>query len=205
MHIFEDATSYLQELAELAQGTTVTDRAGATLSIDEGAERAVQLMLATGASSGKVMAIGNGGSAAIASHMQNDVCKAMGVRSLVFYEQPLLTALANDDGYEAVFETPVKLWAEPGDLLVAISSSGRSQNILRAVKAATEMRCEVITFSGFDAVNPLRSMGAVNFHVASAVYGLVENVHGAITHFMTDRAMQIIQSRSNTGAEAKTR
>jgi D-sedoheptulose 7-phosphate isomerase len=162
------------------------------------------MMLATGASSGKVMVIGNGGSAAIASHMQNDVCKAVGVRSLVFNEQPLLTALANDDGYEAIFETPVRLWAEPGDVLVAISSSGRSENILRAVQAATERCCEVVTFSGFDENNPLRSMGSVNFHVASAVYGLVENVHGAITHFMTDRAMQINQSRTKAVAEANT-
>jgi len=205
MTVHETATSYLQALAKLALGTQVTDQADAVISLDEGADRAVQLMLATGAASGKVMAIGNGGSAAIASHMQNDVCKAVEVRSLVFTEQPLLTALANDDGYETVFETPVKLWAEPGDLLVAISSSGRSQNILRAVKVATECRCEVITFSGFEADNPLRSMGAVNFYVASAAYGLVENVHGAVTHYITDRAMQIIQSRTNTGAEAETR
>ena len=162
-------------------------------------------MLSTDAGSGKLMAIGNGGSAAIASHMQNDVCKAVGVRSLVFTEQPLLTALANDDGYETVFETPVKLWAEPGDVLVAISSSGRSQNILRAVQAATERHCEVVTLSGFDEANPLRDMGAVNFHVASDVYGLVENVHGALTHYITDRAMQMIQSRTQTGTEAKTK
>ena len=202
---YNTATSYLQALAELALGTRVTDRAGATISLDEGADRAVQLVLATGAGSGKVMAIGNGGSAAIASHMQNDVCKAVGVRSLVFSEQPLLTALANDDGYETVFETPVRLWADPGDVLVAISSSGRSDNILRAVRAATERHCEVVTLSGFDEDNPLRNMGAVNFHVASAVYGLVENVHGAITHFLTDRAIQVIQRQSNAGAEARTK
>jgi D-sedoheptulose 7-phosphate isomerase len=205
MPILETATSFLQALAELTLGTRVTDRSGATISLDEGANRAVRLILATSANSRKVMAIGNGGSAAIASHMQNDVCKAVGVRSLVFTEQPLLTALANDDGYETVFERPVKLWAEPGDVLVAISSSGRSQNILRAVRAAIERRCEVVTFSGFDEDNPLRSMGAVNFHVASTVYGLVENAHGAISHFITDRAMQIIQSRTTTGAEAETK
>ena len=205
MPILETASSYLQALGDLALGTRVTDGSGATISLDDGADRAVQLILATGAGSGKVMAIGNGGSAAIASHMQNDLCKAVGVRSLVFTEQPLLTALANDDGYETVFETPVKLWAEPGDVLIAISSSGRSQNILRAVQAAIERRFEVVTFSGFDEDNPLRSMGAVNFHVASAVYGLVENVHGALTHFLTDRAMQIIQSPANTGAEAKSK
>ena len=203
-HIFEAASSYLQELAELARGAKATDRVGATLSLDEGAERAVQLLLAT-AGSGKVMAIGNGGSAAIASHLQNDICKAVGLRGLVFNEQPLLTALANDDGYEAVFETPVRLWAETGDVLVAISSSGRSPNILRAAQVGAEQGCEVITLSGFDEDDPLRTLGAVNFYVASGVYGLVENVHGAVTHFMTDRALQIIKGRTDTGAEAKSK
>ena len=204
MHSFETATSYLQTLAQLALGTQVTDRSGTSISLDEGAERAVQLLLASGAGSGKVMAIGNGGSAAIASHMQNDICKAVRVRSLVFTEQPLLTALANDDGYKTVFETPVRLWAEPGDVLVAISSSGRSDNILRAVRAASELHCDVVSFSGFDEGNPLRSMGTVNFHVASGAYGLVENAHGAISHFITDRAMQLIQSGKIPGTGART-
>jgi D-sedoheptulose 7-phosphate isomerase len=129
----------------------------------------------------------------------------VGVRSLVFTEQPLLTALANDDGYETVFETPVRLWAEPGDVLVAISSSGRSDNILRAVRAASELHCDVVTFSGFDEDNPLRSMGTVNFHVASGAYGLVENAHGAVSHFITDRAMELIQSGNIPATEARTK
>ena len=205
MPIFDNATSYIQALAELSLGTTVTDRTGALISLDNGTDRAIQLMLDTSSGSGKLMAIGNGGSAAIASHMQNDVCKALGIRSLVFNEQPLLTALANDDGYETVFETPIKLWAEPGDLLEAISSSGRSENILRAVKAATERSCDVITFSGFDEDNPLRNLGNLNFHVDSSVYGLVENTHGAILHFMTDRAIQIIQSHTKPGTDSRTK
>ena len=197
-----NARSYLQRLADLTQSALVTDREGAAISLDEGAERAVRLILAAGAGSGKVMAVGNGGSATIASHMQNDLCKAVGVPGMVFTEPALLMALANDDGYETVFESPIELWARPGDVLVAISSSGRSENVLRGVRAATLRECHIITFTGFDEDNPLRRMGDINFYVASQVYGFVENAHAAITHFITDRAMSITkeQAQAEVGA-----
>ena len=200
--MYDTATSYLRALAERAEATQVTDRDGAAIALDEGAESAVRLILAASAHSGKVMAIGNGGSASIASHMQNDLCKAVGVRGLVFTEQPLLMAIANDDGYDTVFEAPVRLWAQPGDLLVAVSSSGRSENVLRAVRAALELDCNVVTFSGFDGDNPLRRLGGINFHVASHEYGFVENAHAAIIHFITDRAMTITKIRTTAGVDA---
>ncbi|MBI4169128.1 MAG: SIS domain-containing protein [Acidobacteria bacterium] len=165
------------------------DGQGTLLPLDEGAKRAVDLILAVRAASGKVMLIGNGGSAAIASHMQNDLCKAADVRALVFNEPTLLTALSNDDGYGSVFERPVELWATPGDLLLAISSSGRSENILRAVRKAAAAGCEVITLSGFGADNALRGMGTINFYVPSRVYGYVEVIHSALAHFLADCAM----------------
>ena len=197
-----NATSYLQDLADLTQSAQVTDRDGTAISLDDGAERAVRLVLAAGAGSGKVMAVGNGGSASIASHMQNDLCKAVGVPGLVFTEPALLMALANDDGYETIFESPIELWARPGDVLVAISSSGRSENVLRGVRAATLRECQVVTFTGFNEDNPLRRMGDINFYVASRVYGFVENAHAAIIHFITDRAMAVTNSRTTTGVDA---
>ena len=155
------------------------------------------MILSVGANSRKVMLTGNGGSAAIASHMHNDLCKAVGVRALVFSEQPLMTALANDHGYECVFERPVQLWAEPGDLLITVSSSGKSQNILRAVKASSDMRCQIVTLSGFRPDNPLRQMGDINFYVGSDIYGYVETAHAALAHFITDRAASIMKMPSN--------
>src|SRR5262249_15442866 len=155
----------------------VTDRHGVTLSADEGADRALALILSLSTNAGKIMLIGNGGSAAIVSHMQNDLCKAVGVRAMVFNEQPLLTALSNDHGYGCVFERPVELWANADDLLLAISSSGQSENILRAVQVAEARGCRIITFSGFRVDNPLRQMGDVNFYIPSHVYGYVEVAH----------------------------
>ena len=135
------------------------------------------------------MIIGNGGSAAIASHMHNDLCKAVGIRAIIFNEPSLLTALSNDHGYGCVFERPIELWADSGDLLLAISSSGQSENILRAVRASLAPGCQVITLSGFKSDNPLRGMGHLNFYVPAQDYGLVELVHSGLTHFLTDRSM----------------
>lgn len=195
-------SEYLRVLSELTLSTEVTDGHGTTLSLDEGASRAVQMILTVGAASRKVMLVGNGGSAAIVSHVQNDICKAVGVRAMVFTEQPLLTALANDNGYVSVYEQPVKLWAEAGDLLLAVSSSGQSENILRAVSASTERNCGVITLSGFKPENPLRRQGDINFYVRSEFYGYVENAHRALTHFMTDRAMMLARAAKSADAGA---
>ena len=179
---------YLEKLSGLLRETKVTDREGTPLSLEEGATRAVEMILSV---PHKIMLIGNGGSAAIASHMQNDLCKAVGRRAMVFNESPLLTALSNDHGYESVFEKPVELWAEPGDLLIAISSSGRSENILRAAQVSRQGGCQIVTFSGFRSDNPLRQLGDLNFYVASETYGHVEVTHMALTHFLTDCAMSV--------------
>jgi len=184
----QSATVYFHTLSELLLSLQVTDRQGMVLPLDEGANKAVDMILSVRSASGKVMLIGNGGSAAIASHMQNDLCKAAGIRAMVFNEPPLLTALSNDNGYECVFERPVELWADTGDLLLAISSSGQSENILCAVRGAVARGCQIITVSGFRADNPLRRMGHLNFYVPSEAYGCVELVHSALAHFLTDYA-----------------
>ena len=182
-------TSYFKHLYDLSLDMPVTDRHGAETSLDEGASQVVEMILSVGTNSAKVMAIGNGGSAAIASHLQNDLSAALGVRAVDFSQVPLLTALSNDYGYQSVFERSVELWADAGDLMVAISSSGQSQNILRAVRAAVTRGCRIVTLSGFKADNPLRRLGDVNFYVPSTVYGYVELTHAALAHFLTDCVM----------------
>jgi D-sedoheptulose 7-phosphate isomerase len=184
----QPATTYLRTLAELMQDVQVTDSKAVARSLDEGSEESVALIRSVRSASGKAMLIGNGGSASIASHIQNDLCKAAGLRCLVFNEQPLLTALGNDHGYGCIFERPIELWANPGDLLFAISSSGQSENILRGVNAAVERGCKVVTLSGFKPDNPLRSLGEINFYVPSESYGHVETTHATLLHFMTDCA-----------------
>jgi D-sedoheptulose 7-phosphate isomerase len=189
------ASEYFQALLDLALATQVTGENGLTMTLDQGAEAAIEMLLDVRKESRKVMLVGNGGSAALVSHMQNDICKAVDTKGLVFTEQPLMMALSNDEGYDVVFERPIRLWADPGDLLIAVSSSGKSPNILKGTQAAAEIGCRIMTLTGFGADNPLRKMGQLNFYVASNVYGYVETAHAALTHFVTDRAKDVAQNK----------
>jgi D-sedoheptulose 7-phosphate isomerase len=189
---------WLEHLAQNPGEVVATGPDGAELPFTEAMEVAVGRLLEARRQGWKVLVIGNGGSAAIASHMQTDLCHSLKIRGLVFNEPPLLTALANDNGYENAFQRLVDLWADPGDVLVAISSSGRSPNILNACAAARAQEMTVLTFSGFGADNPLRSQGDLNFYVANASYGPVESAHAVLVHHLTDRVL----ARLRTGEGA---
>lgn len=126
---------------------------------------------------GKVILVGNGGSAAMASHVSVDFNKVAGVRALNFNEADLITCLANDYGYEHWVEKALEYYADPKDLVILISSSGKSANIVNAAVKAKQMKLSLITFSGFAADNPLRKFGDVNFWVDSQGYNVIEMTH----------------------------
>ena len=187
---FGNSSQYFKQLNEIILNTKVTDEVGLGILLDEGMQSAIGLILRVLNENQKVMIIGNGGSAAIAGHVHNDLSKSVGVRALTFFEPPLLTALSNDLDYKLAFETQVNLWVEQRDLMIAISSSGKSENIIRAVKAAKIKGCDIITLSGFNEDNPLRRIGNINFYVPSEYYGFVETSHAALLHCLTDFATQ---------------
>ena len=182
------ATAYLSGIARVFEKVEVTGRGGAPYSLDAGIDAAVELVLSL-SKGGKALLIGNGGSAGIVSHMHNDLCKAVRVRAMVLTETPLLTALANDDGYETAFHTQVRLWAEPGDLLIAVSSSGESNNIITAATEAAARGCRLLTMTGFKPGNRLRQLGDVNVYVPDNGYGYVEMTHSVLGHCITDTAV----------------
>ena len=125
----------------------------------------------------KVIVVGNGGSAAMASHVAVDFTKAAKIRAVNFNEADLITCFANDYGYENWVAQALEAYADQGDLLVLISSSGKSQNILNGAKKAKEMGLFVITVSGFLPDNPLRELGNLNLWVDSTEYNIVEMTH----------------------------
>ena len=125
----------------------------------------------------KVILGGNGGSAMIASHVSVDLTKAARVRSICFNEPDLITCFANDYGYENWLAKAIESYGDAGDVAVLISSSGQSPNIVNAARCAKDSGLAVITFSGFDAANPLRTLGDQNLWVDSCSYNLVETVH----------------------------
>ena len=125
----------------------------------------------------KVIFLGNGGSAAIASHCAVDLTKNAGIRAINFNEADLITCFANDYGYEKWMAKALEFYGDERDILVLISSSGRSKNVLQASEKAKQMGIEVITFSGFDEDNPLRQVGSINLWVDSHAYNIVEMTH----------------------------
>ena len=133
--------------------------------------------------------IGNGGSAGIAIHMTSDFLKNGGIRTHSMHDPATITCLGNDFGYEHIFSKQLEIIAMPGDVLVAISSSGNSPNILQAVKTAKEKSCRVITLSGFRPDNQLRRQGAYNIYVPIEEYGIVESLHNMILQQVVDGMM----------------
>jgi D-sedoheptulose 7-phosphate isomerase len=127
--------------------------------------------------SGKVIVIGNGGSAAIASHISIDLTKAANIRSINFNEAALLTCFSNDYGYENWAEKAIEFYADKDDLLILISSSGQSKNIINSAIKGKQMNIPVITLSGFMHDNPLRGLGDINLWVDSTDYNIVETTH----------------------------
>lgn len=179
-------TRYFNELHELLLAACATDKDGKKLSIEAGTEKALEMLSAVKPGGRKVMLVGNGGSAAIASHQSIDFLNAAGIPAITFSDAAQLTCLGNDYGYENIYSRAIDMLGQAGDVLIAISSSGKSQNILKAARAAKEKGCLVITVAGFSAQAPLLALGDLNFYIDSEKYGFVEIAHLALIHYLTD-------------------
>ena len=140
-------------------------------------EKASAMVLGVHKSGKKIIVVGNGGSAAMASHVAVDFTKAAGIRAINFNEADLITCFANDYGYENWVEKALEAYADSGDQAILISSSGKSKNILNAAEKANEMGLSLITVSGFLTDNPLRKLGDLNLWVDSTEYNIVEMTH----------------------------
>lgn len=183
----EDIINYFRDFNNIFSRIVITDLVDKECDLTEGIEKAIRLIVTRAKSGNKVIFIGNGGSSSIASHMSTDFWKNGEIKAISFNDPAQLTCLSNDYGYSYVFEKPIRMFADSGDVLIAISSSGRSENIIRAVSAAKGIGCKVITMSGFKNDNPLRySGGDLNFYVPSSSYGFVEVIHQALCHCILD-------------------
>ena len=126
----------------------------------------------------KAIIVGNGGSAAIASHFSVDLTKNARIRCVNFNEADLITCFANDYGFDNWMKEAVNFYGDEGDVLIAISSSGKSKDIINGCISARENNfSKIVTFSGFDENNPLKNCGDLNFWVDSKAYNFIENIH----------------------------
>lgn len=135
----------------------------------------------------KVYIVGNGGSAGIASHAMTDFVNMVGVATHTLHDISLITCMSNDYGYENVYAKPLETFLVENELVIAISSSGQSKNIINAVQVAKAKNCFVFTMSGFKEDNPLRELGDLNLWLRSNDYGFVEYGHAFILHNIADR------------------
>lgn len=125
----------------------------------------------------KIILAGNGASATISSHVSVDLTKSAGIRAVNFNEPGLLTCFSNDYGYENWLRKALEFYSMPGDVLILISSSGNSRNIINATKVIQKLKLNLITLSGFSKKNCLQNKGVINFHVESQNYNVVESTH----------------------------
>ena len=135
---------------------------------------------------GRIYIVGNGGSSSIASHVSVDFAKVSKVPSSTFNNTNLITCFANDYGYENWVTEAIKAYMESKDMIILISSSGKSKNIVNAAKYCKKKSIDMITFSGFNKNNPLSKLGNVNFHVKSDQYNFIEMSHHIILVYLVD-------------------
>jgi phosphoheptose isomerase len=178
---YASAGSYFGEYAkELARASETVDPAAV--------ERAAELLVDAYSTGARMFSCGNGGSASVANHMQCDHVKGIrngtGLAPQVLSlstNVELLTAIANDIGYHDVFAYQLQSQSAPGDVLIAVSSSGRSRNIVDALTWARDHGLRTIAITGFDG-GAARTAAEVAIHVDSTNYGIIEDLHQAVMH-----------------------
>ena len=153
-----------------------------------------ELVLKTKKNKKKIMIAGNGGSAAIASHFSVDLTKNAKIRSINFNEADLITCFSNDFGYENWLYNAIKFYADKNDLLILVSVSGESKNIVNAAKYAKKIGIKkLITFTGCRNSNKVKSYGDINFWINSKSYNHVENAH----QFLLLTLVDLVIGKSN--------
>ena len=134
----------------------------------------------------RVFFIGNGGSSAIASHMTADFMKNGGMNTYSLYDSAVMTCMGNDYGYEFVFSKPLGFLVKPGDLVVAISSSGNSPNIISGIETARQQGAVIITFTGFWPEHKAKQRGEINVYVPCEKNGIVEYIDNLLFQQIVD-------------------
>lgn len=177
---------YVEQLFQYLYKTEFHIDGKMTTCYEDGLSKLVECFSLAKEERRQVFFIGNGGSAAIAIHMTADFMKNGGMKTCSLYDSALMTCMGNDYGYEHVFSKPLKFLGRKGDLLVAISSSGNSQNIVNALEVAVKSEMNVITLTGFKADNKVKHIGRINVYVPVSQFGIVESIHNIILQEIVD-------------------
>ena len=190
LSIIDYSKSYIDYLSSVLSNISLTD-----------IEKFVEVLLEARERESSIFFIGNGGSAATASHFANDI--AIGTRT---YEKPfraislcdnqaVITAIANDDGYEKIFSQQLQVLLKKQDVVVAISASGNSPNLLDAIDTAKKMNTITVGISGFDG-GKMKEMVDVSLHVPTkkGEYGPAEDAHMVLDHLVSNYLMRFVRN-----------
>lgn len=183
---YVDLITHALKGAQASKANTNGRLEGGEIGFDEALHEWVELTQACRTSEKMIYFCGNGASAMMASHMAADATKNGGLRAQSFNDAALMTAISNDIAYEKVFSLPVERFASKDDMLITISSSGGSPNIIDAIQTAREKGLKVVTLSGKNESNPSRKLGDLNFYIPSPRYGIVECAHQVLLHCWLD-------------------
>ncbi len=170
-------SNYINDLHNFFNQTKATDSEGRELSLVDALIKAAEMVMKINSFGNKTIFIGNGGSAAVASHKALDYWFTGKIRGIAFSDNINLTCVSNDFGYQNIYVKQIEMFADKGDILFAISSSGNSENIVLAVEAARHRGCSIFTFSGFKETNRLRGLGDLNFYTPIQHFNKVESLH----------------------------
>ena len=184
---------YVQAHDRALGGLEVTDASGGGIEPDAGFAWWCEWTASVQESGRQQFLVGNGASASFANHMALDWIKNGGVPTQSVANPAVLTALGNDLGFDEVFAVALGWYGRPGDLLVTISSSGNSPNILRTIEKGREIGTRVVTLSGLRPDNASRRLGDLNFYIPAKTYGIVECAHQVLLHLWLDRFMGIAE------------
>jgi D-sedoheptulose 7-phosphate isomerase len=178
---------YLRHFEQKLSNTLISNENGETLDHTIAYNSLVSKLAELHQSTHIIYLIGNGGSSAIVSHSAVDFINTCQIKAYPLTEHSQLTCMANDYGYENVFRNQIDMMMGPEDVLIAVSSSGSSPNIVRAAEIAREKKAFLITLTGFSPDNRLRKMGNFNFWLDTMDYGQVEIGHALLLHILTDK------------------
>ncbi|MFA5920974.1 MAG: SIS domain-containing protein [Methylococcaceae bacterium] len=183
-------SSKINELDKCLRNLSVSQGDASNLPVDDAFGTWIDMAIRIREQKNTIILIGNGASASMASHVAADLAKNGHLHTEVFSDLSLITAIANDLSYDEVFAEPLRRRMKAGDMLVAISSSGQSVNVLKAVEEARKLNGVVVTLSAMKSDNSLTSKGDLNFYVPAATYGLAETSHAAILHHWIDKIIE---------------
>ncbi len=190
LNINDYSKSYIDYLSSVLNNISLTD-----------IEKFVEVLLEARERESSIFFIGNGGSAATASHFANDI--AIGTRT---YEKPfraislcdnqaVITAIANDDGYDKIFSQQLQVLLKKQDVVIAISASGNSPNLIQAIDTSKEMGAITVGISAFDG-GKMKEMVDVSLHVPTekGEYGPAEDAHMVLDHLISNYLMRLVRS-----------